>query len=403
MKIAVIGAKGLPVKQGGIERYCEEVYPRMVAQSHSVDLFARSSYTKLPGFSEYQFHGVRTISLPSLPIRGVDAFINSALAMIATSGKRYNIIHIHALGPAVFSWWPRIASSSKIIVTCHGLDWQRAKWGSSSSWLIRAGERNAVRYSHKLIVVSKELQSYFKKTYGIECNYIPNGPGTYEKSDPDFTYGKSLGLQQGRYLLFLGRLVPEKRSDLLIQAFKLLQPEGWKLVIAGGNSDTTRYTAQLHDLAAENKNVLFVGELYGSRLAEIVRGAGLFVLPSDLEGLPIVMLEAMQENIPVLASNIPPHQQLVGKERGLLFEAGNLDSCVQALKQALQQPLEMSKMAKVAQIHVQSNYSWDKVVSETLKLYGKLSSSPDILGNQTNISTQQHEGASNIISKIMKM
>lgn len=302
----------------------------------------------------------------------------------------------------MFSWWPRIASSSKIVVTCHGLDWQRAKWGARSSWLIRAGERNAVCYSHRLFVVSKALQSYFQNTYGIECDYIPNSPGTYEKSDPKFTYGKSLGLQQGRYLLFLGRLVPEKRSDLLIQAFQLLQPEGWKLVIAGGNSDTNRYTAKLHALAAENRDVLFVGELYGSSLAEIVRGAGLFVLPSDLEGLPIVLLEAMQENIPVLASNIPPHQQLVGKERGLLFEAGNLNSCVQALKQALQQPLEMSKMAKRAQIHVQSNYSWDKVVSETLKIYDQISSAPDVLENKTNISTQQHEGASNI-SKIVKM
>lgn len=391
MKIAVIGAKGLPVKQGGIERYCEEVYPRMVAQGHSVDLFARSSYTNSPWFSSHDFRGVQVLSLPSLPIKGIDAFTNSALATIAASGKRYDIIHIHALGPALFSWLPRIASSSKVVVTCHGLDWQRAKWGTCSRWLIHSGEMNAVRYAHKLLVVSKALQSYFQNTYGIEPFYIPNGPGTYGESDPNFTYGKSLGLQQGRYLLFLGRLVPEKRPDLLIQAFQLLKPQGWKLVIAGGNSDTTQYIAKLYNLAAENKDVLFVGELYGNRLAEIVRGAGLFVLPSDIEGLPIVMLEAMQEGIPVLASNIPPHQQLIGKERGLLFEAGNLDSCVQVLEQALQQPLVIAKMARRAQMHVQANYSWDNIVSETLKLYEQVSSSPDVLENQTYMSVEQHQ------------
>jgi glycosyltransferase involved in cell wall biosynthesis len=391
MKIAVIGAKGLPVKQGGIERYCQEVYPRMVAQGHSVDLFARSSYTDSPWFSSHDFRGVRVVSLPSLPLRGIDAFTNSALAAIAASGKRYDIIHIHALGPALFSWLPRIASSSKVVVTCHGLDWQRAKWGTCSSWLIRRGETTAVRYAHKLIVVSKVLKSYFQDTYNIEPVYIPNGPGTYGESDLNFTYSKSLGLQQGRYILFLGRLVPEKRPDLLIQAFQLLKSKGWKLVIVGGNSDTTQYMAKLYNLAAENQDVLFVGELYGNRLAEIVRGAGLFVLPSDVEGLPMVMLEAMQEGIPVLASNIPPHQQLIGEERGLLFEAGNLDSCVRVLEQALQQSLEMAKMAKRAQIYVRTNYNWDNIVSENLKLYEQLSSLPNVLGNRTYIPTEQHE------------
>ncbi|MCA1990885.1 MAG: glycosyltransferase family 4 protein, partial [Coleofasciculus sp. S288] len=190
------------------------------------------------------------------------------------------------------------------------------------------------------------------------------------------------------------RLVPEKRPDLLIQAFQLLKPEGWKLVIGGGNSDTTQYMAQLSNLAAGNKDVLFIGELHGKCLAEIVRGAGLFVLPSDLEGLPIVMLEAMQEGIPVLASNIPPHQQLIGKERGLLFEAGSLNSCVRVLEQALQQPLELAEMAKRAQRHVEANYSWNKIVSETLKVYAQLPPSvliPDALLDQPTISTKQHE------------
>lgn len=386
MKIAVIGPKGLPPKQGGIERYCAEVYPRMVAQGHSVDMFARSSYTDSGWFSSYDFEGVRVKCLPSLPFRGLDAFTNSALGTIASVAKSYDIVHFHALGPAVYSWLPRIASSSKVVVTCQGLDWQRAKWGKFSSRLIRLGETNAVRYAHKIIVVSKALQSYFRQTYGIDTLYIPNGPGTYDESDPNFTYGKSLNLQQGRYVIFLGRLVPEKRPELLLKAFQKLKPEGWKLVVVGGDSDTTQYISELHGMAAGNKDVLFVGELHGRRLAEIVRGAGLFVLPSDLEGLPLVMLEAMQEGIPVLASDIPPHQQLIGQERGLLFEAGNVDSCVQSLERALRQPQELAVMAQKAQSYVRANYNWNNIVAENLSLYTELCCAPEVISASTHSS-----------------
>ncbi len=389
MKIAVIGPKGLPPKQGGIERYCAEVYPHMVAQGHTVDMFARSSYTDSPWFSAYDFQGVTVKCLPSLPYRGLDAFTNSALGAIASVTQPYDIVHFHALGPALYTWLPRIASSSKIVVTCQGLDWQRAKWGKYSSRLIRMGEVNAVRYAHKIVVVSKALQAYFQETYGIDTLYIPNGPGSYGESDSNFSYGKSLDLKQGRYIIFLGRLVPEKRPDLLLEAFQALKPEGWKLVVAGGNSDTNQYISKLRDIAAGSKDVLFVGELHGSRLAEIVRGAGLFVLPSDLEGLPLVMLEAMQEGIPVLASDIPPHQQLIGQERGLLFEAGNVNSCVQGLEQAIQQPLELAGMAKRAQTYVRANYNWNNIVAENLKLYTELCSKPEASGASTSISGQE--------------
>lgn len=337
MKIAVIGAKGLPPKQGGIEHYCAEVYPRMVAQGHSVDLFARSSYTRISWLESYEFQGVRVISVPSLDFRGIDAFVTSALAAIAASGKSYDIVHFHALGPSLFTCLPRI-SNAKIVVTCQGLDWQRAKWGNFSTRLILTGEKAAVRFAHGMIVVSEALQKYFWQTYGKETVYIPNAPASYGESDPNFTYGKQLGLQQGRYVVYLGRLVPEKRPDLLVDAFSALKPAGWKLVLAGGVSDTKSFTSNLLEKVANNRDIVFAGELRGTRLWEIVRGAGLFVLPSDLEGLPLAMLEAMQEGIPVLASDIPPHQQLINGGRGMLFECGNLDSCINSLDWAIHHP-----------------------------------------------------------------
>ncbi|MBD2730337.1 glycosyltransferase family 4 protein [Nostoc sp. FACHB-892] len=376
MKIAVIGAKGLPPKQGGIEHYCAEVYPRMVAQGHSVDLFARSSYTRISWLESYEFQGVRVISVPSLDFRGIDAFVTSALAAIAASGKSYDIVHFHALGPSLFTCLPRI-SNAKIVVTCQGLDWQRAKWGNFSTRLILTGEKAAVRFAHGMIVVSEALQKYFWQTYGKETVYIPNAPASYGESDPNFTYGKQLGLQQGRYVVYLGRLVPEKRPDLLVDAFSALKPAGWKLVLAGGVSDTKSFTSNLLEKVANNRDIVFAGELRGTRLWEIVRGAGLFVLPSDLEGLPLAMLEAMQEGIPVLASDIPPHQQLINGGRGMLFECGNLDSCINSLDWAIHHPQQLAAMAKNAQKYVQINYNWDRITADNLKLYATLMNSSE--------------------------
>lgn len=372
MKIAVIGVKGLPAKQGGIERYCEELYPRLVEQGHQVDLFARPSYTCKPWFASYDYRGVRVICLPSIPLRGLDALFCSAVASFASVLQKYDVVHFHALGPALFSWLPRIASSAKVIVTCQGLDWQRAKWGKLSSKIIYWGEKNAVKYVHDLIVVSQDLKGYFAHTYGLEAVYIPNGPGEFPESDPDLKYVRSMNLTPQRYLLFLGRLVPEKRPDLLIRAFQRLQAAGWKLVFTGGISDTEKFSNDLKELARDNPNIIFTGELQGVRLAEIVRGAGLFVLPSDLEGLPLVMLEAMKEGIPVLASDIPPHKQLIESDKGFLFQAGNCDDCVQILQQALQQPEMRTEMAQKAQREVLANYNWQKITAENLDIYQRL-------------------------------
>lgn len=380
MKIAVIGAKGVPPKQGGIEHYCAEMYPRIVSEGHSVDLYGRSSYTKEAPFQHSNYQGVHLISLPGSGWRGIDAFVTSALGTAIASTQNYDVIHFHALGPALFTWLPRIVSSTRIVVTCQGLDWQRDKWGKTSSRLIYLGEKAAVRFAHSIIVVSKELQSYFWETYGRETIYIPNGPASYADSDPTFAYGTSLGLTQNRYMVFLGRLVPEKCPDLLLQAFQQLQPTGWKLVFVGGNSDTTSFTTSLSKMSAGNPNILFTGELRGSRLAEIVRGAGLFVLPSNLEGLPLAMLEAMQEGIPILASDILPHQQLLNDGRGVLFKAGDLDDLVRQISWVIDRPDAMQVMANSAFDYVRLNHDWGSIALKTLRVYEqscRLNSGPE--------------------------
>lgn len=370
MKIAVIGSKGLPPKQGGIEHHCAEIYPRIVTQDNTVDLYARSSYTQMSWNETYEYDGVNVMSVPSLPLRGLDALLTSALATIVASTRKYDVIHFHALGPSLFSWIPRILSPrSKIVVTCHGLDWQRAKWGRLSSFLIRAGEWTAMHVADEVIAVAEELQPYFQETYDRCVPYIGNGPAQYKDSDPDYGFVRSMGLKPEKYVLFLGRLVPEKCPDLLVKAFQSLRPAGWKLVVVGGTSDTSTYTSDLMELAQDNPDIIFTGELRGKRLAEVVRGAGVFTLPSLVEGLPLALLEAMNEGIPVLTSDIPVHQKLVGSDRGQLFQVNNLSDYVAKLEWSLEHISDMQSRAQRAKQYIEQHHSWDKITDTLLNLY----------------------------------
>lgn len=372
MRIAVIGTKGLPARQGGIEHHCQELYSRVVKQGHSVDIFARASYIDLASSKKpYYSNGVRVIPLPCPGWRGADAIVCSVLGAIAACIFRYDIVHFHAIGPALFSWLPKLLSPAKVVVTCHGLDWSRTKWGRLSTKLLRLGEGIAVRASDELIVVSEHLGAYFWGKYGKDTTYIPNAPATYAEPDSGFAFGRSLGLQKGNYILFVGRLVPEKRPELLIQAFQSLKPLGWQLVLVGSSSDTNRFTLQLTELTHDDPDIIFTGQLVGVQLAEVVRGAGLFVLPSDVEGLPLVILEAMHQGVPVIASNIPIHRALIGKDRGVLFETGDVESCIDALEWSINRPQRMQLFAQNARKFVRANFDWEDITSATLRLFSK--------------------------------
>lgn len=376
MKIAVIGAKGLPPRQGGIEHYCAEVFPRIVDQGHSVDLFAQASYTGFEWGDRYSFHGVNIKTMPTLGVNGIDTFFSAAMASVHACRKSYDIVHFHALGPGLFSPISRLIGRSKIVVTCHGLDWKRAKWGHFSSNVIRLGEKAAVQYAHEIVVVSSDLQKYFQETYRRSTVFISNAPASYSNSDPGFSFIKSLDIQPNQYIVFLGRLVPEKCPDLLIQAFQALQSKNMKLVLVGGNGGTDGFSSKLYELAAQHPNIIFTGELQGSQLSEMMRGARLFVLPSNLEGSPLALLEAMRERIPVLASDIAPHRELLEPDRGLLFERGNCSSLTENLRWSISNPEQMSQMAEKSQQYSNIHHSWGRVSAETLQVYESLYKNP---------------------------
>ena len=255
-----------------------------------------------------------------------------------------------------------------MIVTIHGLDHQRAKWGKFASKFIMMGEKNAVRYADKIIVLSKGVQDYFSKTYGRETVFIPNGVNRPELREAQ-EITDSFGLEKDGYILFLGRLVPEKGIRYLIEAFKQVSTDK-RLVIAGGSSDSTGFVDELHKLAEGDERIVFTGFVQGRMLEELYSNSYLYVLPSDLEGMPLSLLEAMSYGSACVTSDIDECASVVN-DKAVIFKKSDVKDLTSKLQELCDDPAGVGKLKSEAADYICSKYNWDEVVEETLKLYEK--------------------------------
>lgn len=373
MKIAVIGARGIPAKFGEIERYCQELYPQIVARGHEVDLYVQPSYHQQSWFSSFIYQKMKVVTLFSLPGKQF-TWLNSALNTIWATFGNYDVIHLHGITAAWFAWFPQLFSNSSIVFTCHQLESHAAishqAFWRLSFWL----EKMAVEYADEIVVTTHELANYFFRKYGVCSHYIANAPAKYQQNDIQFGVREAFGLEQQQYILYLGTFEPNQRLDLLIEVFQKLQPRNWKLVLAGDISHSFQYTINLLQMARQQNNIIFTGEISGNFLAELMGGAGIFVEPSAGNNLSfsVGMLDAMRAGIPIVASDTMTHRQLIGRDRGLLFEAGQFDSLLVQLEYAMSRPNLLLTMAKKAQTYIAINHNWDKVIYKNLFLYLQL-------------------------------
>jgi glycosyltransferase involved in cell wall biosynthesis len=366
LRIAMIGQKGLPATFGGIEHHVEELGARLVDRGHQVTVFCRANY----GAGRQQRHrGIRLVELPTLGTKHLDAIIHSAISTTAAMRSSCDILHYHAIGPGALSVVPRVASRAKVVLTVHGLDDERAKWGRLAKTVLRTAGWVSARAPNAVIVVSKDLKRHYREARRREAVYIPNGVCIREPG-PARPILDRFGLEAGRYLLFVGRLVPEKAPDLLIRAFRLL-PADQRLVLVGGSSFTDGYAAQLRRLTADDPRVVLTGYLYGSELGALYEHAAAFVLPSSLEGLPLTLLEAVSYGTPVLASAIAPHVEVLGASGpgGRLFAPGDERQLVQALTAVLADGAAERRGAAVLRERVLRQYSWDDAAVATERMY----------------------------------
>ena len=365
--VSMFGQKRLS-REGGIEIVVKELCTRMVQDGCQITCYNRSGH-HVSG-AEYdrktEYKGICQKFVPTIERKGLAAVSSSFFAALCSAFGKYDVVHIHAEGPAFFSWLPKIFGK-RVVVTIHGIDWKREKWKSGfGSKFIRQGEKNAVKYADEMIVLSKGVQDYFKDMYGRNTRFIPNGVKRPEVREADLITDK-FGLTKDSYILFLGRLVPEKGIRYLIEAFKNVKTNK-KLVIAGGSSDTDSFAEELKELAKDDNRIIFTGFMQGQILDELYSNAYIYTLPSDLEGMPLSLLEAMSYGNCCLVSDIPECAEVV-EDKALIFKKSDIKSLWEKMQDACDHPEKVAKMKKQSADFICEKYNWDDVVEKTIELY----------------------------------
>ena len=369
LNIAMLGHKRIPSREGGIEIVVEELCTRMVRLGHRVTCYNRRgrhiagrAFDAAP-MKEYR--GVRLRSVCTIDVKGLAAMTSSFFASIRAALGPYDVVHYHAEGPCAMLWLPKLFGK-RCVATIHGLDHERAKWGRFAKRYLLLGAKCAAKYADALIVLNPGDQRYFRETFHRDAILIPNGVNRPELLKPDLIR-KQFGLRGNDYILFLGRLVPEKGLHTLIEGFRKVRTDK-KLVIAGGGSDTDGFVAELKALAAEDERILFTGLVQGALLAELYSNAYLYTLPSELEGMPLSLMEAMSYGNCCLTSDIPECADLLAGH-GMTFHAGDADDLAEKLQQLIDDPALVERCRTGAADSICEKYNWDDVVARTLALY----------------------------------
>ena len=367
---AMLGHKRIPSREGGIEIVVEELSTRMAALGHSVTCFNRGGHhvsgKEFDNGKVKRYKGVRLITVPTLDKKGLAAMTSSFFAALQTALGKYDVVHFHAEGPCAMIWLPKLFGK-RCVATIHGLDWQREKWKNGfGSKYIHLGEKMAVKYADEIIVLSKGVQEYFQETYGRKTLFIPNGVNRPVLRKADLIKNK-FGIDKDGYLLFLGRIVPEKGLRYLIEAYKELHTDK-KLVIAGGSSDTDDFMQEIQTLATGDDRIIFTGFVAGQALEELYSNAYLYLLPSDLEGMPLSLLEAMSYGNCCVVSDIAECSEVV-EDKAVTFQKSNVQDLKEKLQRLCDDPATVQKYKNEAADFICSKYNWDEITRKTLAVY----------------------------------
>lgn len=362
LTVMMLGLRGFPNVQGGVEKHTEQLCLLLVEMGCDVTVVTRSLYQSPEIGAEW--HGIKFVSLWNPKSKGIEAMIHTFLGVLYASIKRPDILHIQAIGPAFMTPLARLLGL-RVVVTHHGQDYERQKWGAFARFVLQLGERWGMRYSNERIVISKVIADLIRGKHGMESVLIPNGVKVPSFPSSTETLDK-FNLIRGHYVLLVSRLVPEKRHLDLIAAFKLANLPDWKLVLVGEADHPDTYQREVLQKAAEN-GVIMTGIQQGLALQELFAHAGLFVLPSSHEGLPIVLLEALSFGLPVLASDIPANLE-IGLTAEHYFPLGNIEMLAAQIKLWTNKPLTPTARENIRTWLVE-RYDWHNIAEKTLNLY----------------------------------
>ncbi|MDH5523360.1 MAG: glycosyltransferase family 4 protein [Desulfobulbaceae bacterium] len=363
MKIFVTGTRGIPDIPGGVEKHCQELYPLIAQMGHEVILATRSPYIK---DARPEWAGVKLAHLFAPKKKSLEAIIHTLLAVIKARRLNVDLVHIHAVGPGLLAPLARLLGL-KVVITNHGPDYDRGKWGGPAKAMLRLGEYLGGKTAHQIIVISTVIGEIIKKRCKRRSNLIYNGVPIPKKSK-NSDYLQTKGIKPGGYIVAVARFVPEKGLHDLLAAFRQVKGD-YQLVLAGDADHETEYSRNLKKQAAQDPRVILTGYVTGEDLNQVFSHARLFAMPSYHEGLPIALLEAMSYELPVLVSDIPANKEVdLYPER--FFRTGDVEELAEKLSVLVEQGLS-DREKQAYQLQISQKYNWPKIADQTVKVYRK--------------------------------
>jgi glycosyltransferase involved in cell wall biosynthesis len=367
----VLGVRGIPSVQGGVETHAEQLYERLSHMDCDVEVLVRTPFVPPTRTS---FGSIRLRRIWSPKSTGYETLVHSVLGVLYAAVVRPDVLHIHAIGPAIVTPIARFLGL-RVVVTNHGPDYDRDKWGPFAKWVLRTGESLGMRCANARIAISKVISRLIEEQYHRESVLIPNG-AVPVKPQSETSELERLGLQRGKYFLQVSRIVAEKRQLDLINAFASTRAPGWKLVIVGAGAG--EYGQSVKTLAAQTPGVVLAGFQRGAALGQFYTHAGAFALPSSHEGLPIALLEALSFGLPVLASDIPANLEL-GLPASSYFPMGDTAALAEKLSALAQlHPDEAASEGRKRWVH--ERYDWARIAQQTREVYDRVVREPKLLG-----------------------
>lgn len=383
MRICMIGQKGVPCLAGGggIETHVAELGSSLVHAGHDVVVYSRRWYAPA---GESLMDGMRIVRLPSVHTKHADTITHVFLSTLhAALVVRPDVYHFHGVGPALFSWIPRLlAPSAAVIATFHSLDAKNSKWGAFARAILRVGERAITVFPHATIAVGKSLRHYLQRQFAADSVMIPNGVRA-QCATVDHLLLSPWGLEPMGYVLAVSRLIPSKGLHTLVDAWKLARAQrpdlfaALRLAIVGDAAFTQEYARALHAHAADDGSIVFTGRIGRESMGAFYMGARCVAHPSTVEGLPIAVLEAMSYGKAVLAADIPENMELVG-EHGCSFAAGDAADCASQLITLIEDPMRAAAIGHVAREFVEQEYAWPQIADATIALYEQYLPRPQV-------------------------
>lgn len=361
LRVALIGMRGFPNVQGGVEKHAEKLACELVALGCDVQAIVRSWHVPK---GQRVWHGIKFARIWAPHTKGAEAFIHTLLGVLYAAITRPDVLHIHGIGPALFTPIAR-ALGLRVVITHHVLNYENEKWGAVGRSILRLGEWAGMKFANGRIAVSEGLAQQATRAHQVPVIAIPNGIEKPKMMGTSTTLD-TFGLSAKAYFVNVARIDEQKRQLDLIAAYSQLKNPRWKLALVGDADYSSAYARHVAAAAKETPGVVMLGHQSGAALAELYTHASIFVLPSSHEGQPIAVLEAASYGLPLILSDIPAHREIAIPETRY-FSVGDTAALESHLASAIATPPQKLGALGLSQLVV--THDWNHIARRTLGIY----------------------------------